>query len=93
MLFVREAVAVRNMCGYPALFASQNEQCAICGDEITFVKSHLDHCHKTGKVRGFLCHWCNHIIGNAKDDPVRLEAAILYLNEFVTDEVGDLPQS
>ena len=63
-----------------ALFASQNAQCAICGDEITFVKGHLDHCHKTGKVRGFLCHWCNHIIGNAKDDPARLESAIRYLD-------------
>lgn len=65
-----------------ALFASQNAQCAICGDEIDFVKSHLDHCHATGKVRGFLCHWCNHILGNAKDDPARLEAAIIYLHSY-----------
>lgn len=73
-----------------ALFASQNAQCAICGDEITFVKGHLDHCHKTGKVRGFLCHWCNHIIGNAKDETVRLEAAILYLRQWQGSDQTEL---
>ncbi len=62
-----------------ALFASQNAQCAICDKEITFVKSHLDHCHTTGKVRGFLCQWCNYILGNAKDDLKILQRAIEYL--------------
>lgn len=64
-----------------AIFASQNGLCAICECEIDFVKGHLDHCHETMKVRGFLCRWCNHIIGNAKDDPAKLSRAIEYLEQ------------
>lgn len=40
---------------------------------------HIDHCHKTGKVRGYLCRNCNHMIGNALDDASRLQSAIDYL--------------
>ena len=39
----------------------------------------IDHDHKTGKVRGVLCHSCNVLIGHAEDDPERLEAAAAYL--------------
>ena len=43
---------------------------------------HIDHDHKTGAVRGYLCRHCNHMIGNAKDDVARLQLAIKYLNQF-----------
>jgi len=43
---------------------------------------HIDHDHETGKVRGYLCRYCNHMIGNAKDDVVRLQLAIKYLTQF-----------
>ncbi|MEU6367791.1 endonuclease domain-containing protein [Streptomyces sp. NPDC046931] len=38
---------------------------------------HVDHCHKTGKVRGVLCFNCNSAIGKLGDDPdaVRRAAA------------------
>jgi len=42
----------------------------------------VDHCHKTGKIRGLLCKDCNLILGNANDDPEVLRRLILYLNEF-----------
>lgn len=39
----------------------------------------IDHCHKTGKVRGLLCKTCNTGIGHLKDDPNILRSAINYL--------------
>jgi hypothetical protein len=38
------------------MLAAQRKRCAICG---RVLKLHIDHCHKTGKVRGMLCLRCN----------------------------------
>lgn len=46
------------------LFSKQNGCCKIC--ELPPNKNkrlHVDHCHKTGKVRGLLCAQCNWFIG------------------------------
>jgi hypothetical protein len=40
---------------------------------------HVDHDHKTGKVRGLLCHPCNAALGLVRDDPSILRAMIEYL--------------
>ncbi len=61
---------------FAALQKSQADQCAICKRLGTL---HVDHCHKSGAVRGLLCRECNLALGYAKDDPARLEAAIRYL--------------
>ena len=42
----------------------------------------LDHCHHTGKFRGWICHHCNTGIGALKDDPVRVKKALEYLNRI-----------
>ena len=39
----------------------------------------VDHCHKTGKIRGLLCASCNTTIGHMEDDTHRLRKAINYL--------------
>lgn len=59
-----------------ALEREQGGQCAICprGENL-----HLDHCHTTGKVRGFLCQRHNMGIGLLDDDPAILRAAAVYL--------------
>jgi hypothetical protein len=40
---------------------TQSGQCAICSRKLNFESRHwhVDHDHKTGKVRGILCHFCN----------------------------------
>lgn len=72
-----------------ALFAAQNSCCAICEAVESGSKRgwHTDHCHTSGRVRGILCHHCNFMVGNAKDNPERLEAAARYLRgNHVTQE-------
>jgi Recombination endonuclease VII len=39
----------------------------------------IDHCHRTGSVRGLLCASCNSALGMVKDDPTILAALIEYL--------------
>mgnify|MGYP003442903592 FL=1 len=40
---------------------------------------HIDHCHRTGKVRGLLCDRCNKGVGLFDDDPAKLAGMIEYL--------------
>lgn len=41
----------------------------------------VDHCHKSGKVRGLLCFKCNQAIGSLGDTVEALERAIEYLED------------
>lgn len=71
------------------LLASQGNACRICGEEVLLVNgqrnekqtSVVDHCHKTGKVRGILCLRCNMGLGSFRDNPTFLAAAIRYIKE------------
>jgi hypothetical protein len=62
------------------LIEKQNGACAICqrSDE----KLVLDHCHATGGIREALCHKCNIGLGMAEDDPERLRAMAVYLENW-----------
>jgi len=72
---------------YDQIFEKQKGLCAICGQSETrkirgvIPRLCTDHDHKTKKVRGLLCHHCNLILGNAKDDIIILEKTINYLKE------------
>lgn len=57
----------------------EGKACEICGARDRLV---VDHCHKTGVIRGVLCSNCNTAIGMLRDDVERLRAAIEYLSRF-----------
>jgi len=62
------------------LAKQQYYKCAICKMEfIEINKSHLDHDHNTGKIRGLLCFHCNTGLGYFKDNIDSLQNAILYI--------------
>jgi len=69
---------------YEELAAYQNWVCAICGKKETSKRGNLavDHDHKTGKVRGLLCHKCNSGLGSFGDSPELLKSAINYLKLY-----------
>ena len=71
---------------YHNMLSTQNSCCAICGKHKSENKLNLsvDHCHKTGKIRGLLCSNCNFGIGNLKDSIINLQKAILYLQQHNT---------
>ena len=62
---------------YDQMLDKQNKSCAICKE--SGIKLLVDHCHKNKNVRGLLCHNCNILLGNAKDSPEILRAALAYL--------------
>lgn len=67
---------------FDAMLVEQGNSCAICRLEEPggrYKKWHIDHCHKTGKVRGLLCAGCNTMLGHAKDSVKTLGEAIGYL--------------
>lgn len=66
---------------FNALLKKQKNSCAICGKSSNkkTIFPHIDHCHKTGVVRGLLCTKCNMGLGQFNDNKAILLAAINYL--------------
>ncbi len=60
---------------------AQNDTCAICGTVGDKLGLCVDHNHKTGKIRGFLCRMCNVGLGNLQDSVEVLKSAVRYLEE------------
>lgn len=66
---------------------AQNCLCAICGQPETCLRTPdssmsrlaVDHCHKTGKVRGLLCRLCNSSLGRLGVSPHLLQASLDYM--------------
>jgi hypothetical protein len=56
--------------------------CAICGADAFSslgLKLDVDHDHRTGKVRGVLCHDCNLALACFHDNPFAIEKALQYI--------------
>ncbi|MBM4125192.1 MAG: hypothetical protein FJ246_09625 [Nitrospira sp.] len=83
---------------FQAMFDAQGGRCGICRANGCDVgrKGHspyrflrIDHCHRTGKVRGLLCDKCNLGIGNFNEDPQWLEVAAAYLRRHQQETPND----
>ncbi len=71
---------------YKEMLSRQGGVCAICG-KVNITKSKrlaIDHCHKTGKIRGLLCGRCNMGIGQFDDKASLLIAAAEYIRKSIT---------
>lgn len=55
----RAAVAAVTDAEYEAMLTAQGGGCAICRRPPKTRRLHIDHDHKTMRVRGLLCHRCN----------------------------------
>jgi hypothetical protein len=62
---------------FDILLQRQKGCCGICGQSM--LKPHIDHNHRTGKVRGLLCSNCNLGLGLMQDSVEVLSSAIAYL--------------
>ena len=64
---------------YERLLSKQNNECFLCKKLPMDKKLVVDHCHKTGKIRGLLCSSCNRGLGLLQDSPKILLKAYNYL--------------
>jgi hypothetical protein len=72
---------------YDAMYAQQKGLCAIChkpektptNDGTSIRMLAVEHCHRTGAVRGLACRSCNSGLAQFRDDPDLLRSAIRYL--------------
>jgi hypothetical protein len=64
-----------------ALKISQDGKCPGCLKGLLILGNHIDHDHKTGKVRGIMCQKCNMSLGLMNDDPEILERLANYLRK------------
>lgn len=71
---------------YDIMLLAQGGVCAICKSDNPRCNKkskhfQIDHCHKTGKVRGLLCSNCNRGIGLLGDSIEIIERVMSYLNK------------
>jgi hypothetical protein len=81
------------------MLENQGGVCAICR---AAPAAHVDHDHSTGRVRALLCFNCNGGLGQFRDDPAVLQAAVFYvghhnqvqaIEQLVAASVAESPES
>lgn len=75
---------------YEQMLINQNNCCITCKNEFNDEnKPDVDHNHKTGKVRGILCHRCNLAIGYLREDEDILWNVLEYLKQTTWNLTGE----
>ena len=69
----------------------QDGVCAICGRVAPGTHEnnkelHVDHDHRTGHIRGLLCHTCNKGLGLLGDTLEQLKKALTYLERSESEQ-------
>lgn len=72
---------------YLQLLDAQDGRCAICKTNPDSRRLHVDHHHKSKKIRGLLCGKCNQAIGLLNEDLKLFDAAKKYL-EFENEAIS-----
>jgi hypothetical protein len=67
---------------YQCKLLEQNGACAVCKNPPSGRCLDVDHDHKNGRVRGLLCMSCNLALGKLRDDPILIEALLLYRRSY-----------
>jgi len=68
---------------YNMFVVAQKGVCLICSKKcFRHKRLSIDHDHKTGKIRGLLCHKCNNGLGLFNDSPVLLKKAAEYVSMY-----------
>lgn len=68
---------------YQSILEKQNGLCLICQREETRRGSKIlsiDHDHRTGRIRGLLCHSCNVSIGHMRESSEIIQRMVAYLD-------------
>jgi Recombination endonuclease VII len=72
------------------MWEAQRRRCACCGTFLGRHGWHIDHCHRSDKVRGILCVSCNVFIGKIEKSAKRLEQALAYIERHQCPTVSTL---
>lgn len=64
------------------MFKNQNGRCFLCEKEGSLFKQglHVDHCHKSQKIRALLCQKCNRALGLMNDDSALMRRSADYVD-------------
>ena len=69
------------------MLSTQDGSCAVCsGPPIKLngsgkARLHVDHNHRTGKVRALLCSACNQALGLLRESPIRIKSLLSYVEK------------
>ena len=64
---------------YNEVLTYQGGRCAICRRLPDKTRLSVDHCHRTGLLRGLLCWKCNNAISHFEDSAEKLQKAAIYI--------------
>lgn len=78
-VIAKDRIRGRKRRGLPEPTRPCPAHCELCDRKPRGRGLSLDHDHKTGEFRGWLCHVCNTGLGKLGDDIAGLERAIVYL--------------
>lgn len=71
---------------FDRMYEAQGGKCAVCPRDLEEgYKTHVDHCHETGKVRGLLCFYCNTSLGKLKEDEDTIRNLLAYIQKHKTN--------